>query len=231
VRFRIDIPGHYERRQMNVKICPAFGPGLMTESVRERRKIEIVNSFGANSIEHFNTVVSIESGQTFREQAKFWLNQCTTRKRKPVKPATICGWKSCLDKHVNPLIGDLTLHSINNSALKIAVAKLSAAGLSPKTIRNAIQVIMAVMSSAVNEDGEEIYPRKWNFEFADVPLAGEQRTPVFSGEDVTKIIGEAKGQERIAFMLFAATGLRAGELFGLSVKHFVRNAVTVDQSV
>jgi integrase len=231
VRFRVDVPGKYERRQMSVKICPAFGPGLMTKSVRERRKVEIVNSFGANSVEHFNKVVSIESGQTFREQAKFWLNQCTIRKRKPVKPATICGWKSYLEKHLNPLIGDLTLSSINNSTLKDVVSKLSAAGLRPKTIRNVIQAMTAVISSAVNEDGQEVYPRKWNFEFADVPVVGEQRTPAFTGENVTKIINEAEGQERIVFMLFAATGLRAGELFGLRVKHFVRDVVMVDQSV
>jgi integrase len=60
---------------------------------------------------------------------------------------------------------------------------------------------------------------------------GKQRTPAFTGEDVTKIINDAEGQERIVFMLFAAAGLRAGELFGLRVNHFIRNAVTVDQSV
>jgi hypothetical protein len=99
VRFRIDIPGQFQRKQMSVKICPTSGPDLLTKSERERRKVEIVNSHGANSVEHFNQVVALETGQTFGEQAKKWLYQCMIRKRKPVKPGTIRGWESYLDKH------------------------------------------------------------------------------------------------------------------------------------
>jgi|SRR5271166_1474914 len=89
VRFRIDVPGQHERKQMSVKICPAFGPELLTKSERERRKAEIVNSLGANSLEQFNKVKAIEMGHTFREQAKKWLQQRMTRKRKPDKQATV----------------------------------------------------------------------------------------------------------------------------------------------
>ena len=73
VRFRLDIPGQYERVQKSIKICPVSGPGLLTKSERERRKVEIVNSFGANSVERFSSVVEGESGVTFREQSKVWL--------------------------------------------------------------------------------------------------------------------------------------------------------------
>lgn len=56
-------------------------------------------------------------------------------------------------------------------------------------------------------------------------------TPMFTGEEVTKIIAKAEKQERIIYALFAASGLRAGELFGLEVKHFNGSAITVAQSV
>jgi hypothetical protein len=85
VRFRVDVPGRYERKQMSVRICPVSGPDVLTKSERERRKIEIVNSHGANPVERFNQVVALETGQTFGEQAKEWLHQCMIRKRKPVK--------------------------------------------------------------------------------------------------------------------------------------------------
>ena len=112
VRFRIDVPGQYERVQKSIKICPISGPGLLTKSERERRKVEIVNSFGANSAEQFNKVKAVEMGHTFREQAKEWLQHCMTRKRKPVKPATVRGWESYLDKHLEPTHRGhgLTLH-------------------------------------------------------------------------------------------------------------------------
>jgi integrase len=216
---------------MSVKICPTSGPGLLTKSERERRKVEIVNSFGANSEEQFNKVKAIEMGHTFREQAKKWLHQRITRKRKPVKPATVRGWESYLDNHLNPLIGDMVLPDINNGTLKMLGEKLSDARLSPTTIRDVAKVMRWVKASAVDEDGEQLYPTKWNYEFADIPVVECQHTPMFSGEEITKIIAKAEKQERLIYVLFAASGLRAGELFGLEVKHFDGCKITVAQSV
>jgi integrase len=231
VRFRIDVPGLHERIQKSVRICPASGPELLAKSARERRKVEILNSFGANSKEQFNKVKAIEMGHTFREQAKKWLRQRMTRKRKPVKPATLRGWESYINRHLNPLIGDTVLPHINNGTLKMLGEKLSEASLSPTTIRDVVKVMRWVKASAVNENGEELYPTEWNYEFADIPVVEDQHTPMFTGEEVTKIIAKAEGQVRLMFILFAASGLRAGELFGLEVKHFNGNVITVEQSV
>ncbi len=231
VRFRIDVPGQHKRKQTSVKICPISGPGLLTKLERKHRVVEILNEAGANSIEHFNKVKAIEMGHTFREQAKKWLNQRTTRKRKPVKPATLRGWESYLDNHLNPLIGDMVLPYINNGTLKMLGENLTEAGLSPATIRDVAKVMRWVKASAVNENGDELYPTKWNYEFADIPVVENQYTPMFTGEEITRIIAEVEGKERMIFVLFAASGLRAGELFGLEVKHFNENAITVEQSV
>jgi integrase len=231
VRFRLDVPGQHERKQMSVKVCPASGPELLTKSERERRKVEIINSFGANSEERFNNVRAIETGNTFRVQAKKWLHQRMTRKRKPVKPATIRGWESYLEKHLNPLIGDMALPYINNGTLKMLGEKLSDAGLSPTTIRDVAKVMRWVKASAVDENGDELYPTKWNYEFADIPVVENQHTPMFTGEEITRIIADAEKQERMIFVLFSASGLRAGELFGLEVKHFHGDKITVAQSV
>src|ERR1700693_1222008 len=97
VRFRIDVPGQYERVQKSIKICPVSGPGLLTKPERERRKVEIVNSFGTNSVERLRKGVEGVASVCFKEQAKAWLSDVQTRKRKPVKPATVRGWQSYLD--------------------------------------------------------------------------------------------------------------------------------------
>jgi integrase len=203
----------------------------MTKSERQRRKVEVLNSFGANSVEQFNKVNAIGMGHTFREQAKKWLQQRMTRKRKPVKPATVRGWESYLDNHLNPLIGDMVLRHINNATLKMLGENLSAVGLSPTTIHDVAKVMRWPKASAVDEDGEQLYPAKWNYEFADIPVIGHQHTPMFTGEEITKIIAEAEKQERVIYVLFAASGLRAGELFGLEVKLFNGDTITVAQSV
>jgi integrase len=176
-------------------------------------------------------VAAIEEGRTFSEQATQWLQQCARRKRKPVKPATIRGWRSYLDNHLKPLIGNIFLPNINSGTLRMLGEKLLDAGLGPKTIRDIAKVLKWVKASAVDENGDQLYPMKWNFEFADLPVVENQRTPIFTGEEITRIVAEAENQVRVILILFAASGLRAGELFGLEVKHFCGNTVTVEQSV
>jgi integrase len=83
----------------------------------------------------------------------------------------------------------------------------------------------------VDGEGEELYSRRWNYEFADVPLIEGQHTPMFTREEITRIVAHTENQERVVYVLFAASGLRAGELFGLEVKHFNGDAITVAQSV
>ena len=83
---------------------------------------------------------------------------------------------------------------VNNGTLKMLGEKLSAAGLSPTTIHDVAKVMRWVRASAVDENGDQIYPTKWNYEFADVPVVENQRTPMFTGEEITKIIAKAEKQ-------------------------------------
>jgi hypothetical protein len=63
---------------------------------------------------------------------------------------------SAKDNWINPNIGDLPLFDVNNAVLKILVARMSEAGLSPKTISdNYVPVVKMVVASAVDEQGEK----------------------------------------------------------------------------
>jgi len=61
------------------------------------------------------------------------------------------------------------------------------AELSPKTIDNYAQVVKLVVASALDKEGEEIHPRKWNHNFMDMPVVekAKQNTPCFSREVMT----------------------------------------------
>src|SRR5437016_5351269 len=190
VRWWMDVPGQEERRHMRAKICPISGPGCLSKSERERRARECMAESGADTVEHFKQVVKQSHGVTFREQANWWLNHIQRRKRKPLAPATLELWKGCLDNWINPNIGDLPLCEVNNSVLKTLVAKMSEGGLSPKTISdNYVPVVRMVVASAVDEQGEEIYPRKWNNEIIDLPGVGKdkQKYTSFYAEGMTGV--------------------------------------------
>jgi integrase len=224
VRWWMDVPGQEERRHMRAKICPISGPGRLSKSERERCAREIIAESGADTVEHFEKVVKKAHGVTFREQASWWLNHIQRRKRKPIASATLELWKGCLNNWINPNIGDLPLSEVNNAVLKTLVAKMSEAGLSPKTISdNYVPVVKVVVASAVDEQGEPIYPRKWNHEFIDLPVVekGKQNTPCFSAEVMTGLASWKKPRERMIFILCGAAGLRIGEALGIEIDNHI----------
>jgi integrase len=230
VRFRIDVPGRDGRAYKSIRICPTSGPGKITKPERERRAKEIIAESGADTEQHFRKVEAVNLGVTFKQQATWFLDQVKNRKRKPIKPATATSWKSHL-AWINPLLGEMPLASVNNLALKELVCKMAEAEFSPKTMHNYLQVVKMVVASAVNEQGEEIYPRKWNHEFIDLPQVTNQRRPTFTAEEVAKIVTAAEGQLRVLYSLLAGTGLRINEALAMEVSDISESTVRVRQSV
>ncbi len=230
VRYWRYSPGQ-DRIHASEKICPTDikAPGFLPKGDRRRRANEIVAASGINDVQKF---VEANNGVTFREQAKWYLDHSKNRKRKPVKPATMTTWECCVDKWLNPNLGDLPLASINNGTVKTVVAKMHEAGLSPKTISNYIGLVKLVVASAIDNNGDELFPRKWNHEFLDLPLVENQHQPTFTPETMTSVVQKADGQEQILYSLLAGTGLRIGEAFGLEVKHLSADChtITVEQS-
>ena len=121
---------------------------------------------------------------------------------------------------------------MNNATVKELVAKMHESGLSPKSISNYVGLVKLVVGSALDKDGDQLFPRKWNHEFIDLPVVGNQRQPTFAPETMTSIVQKAYGQERVLFALLAGSGLRIGEALGLEVKHLSNDCltITVEQS-
>ena len=113
------------------------------------------------------------------------------------------------------------------------VERLAQKKLKPATIHNITLVVKLVRASAIDDDGNQLFPIKWNRRFIDAPSVDptKQRKPSFTADQVTAIVKAASGRMQMAAILFASTGLRAGELFGLEVRHFDGASVTVAQSV
>lgn len=231
VRWWMDVDGQEKRTHKRARICPVSGPGVLSKSARARRAREIIAESGADTEEYFNKVVKQQKhGVTFREQAAFWIDKVRTRKRKPLAVSTLELWVGCLANWLNPHIGDLPISEVNNAALKYLVEKMSEGGLSPKTIDNYAQVVKMVVASVVNKEGEEMYPRKWNHEFIDMPLVekARQNTPSFSPEIMSGLASWKNVRERMVFILCGATGLRIGEALGLEIdKHISSDFMTI----
>jgi integrase len=101
--------------------------------------------------------------------------------------------------------------------LRELVEKMAVAGLSPKTIVNYAQVVKLVVASAVNSDGDQIHPRKWNHDFIGLPIVKKenQHRPSVTESELGEILASAKGRYTVIFALLAGTGLRIGEALAL----------------
>jgi hypothetical protein len=217
------------------RVCPTSGPGLLSKSERERHGREIIAASGADTVEHFNTVKRRPATVlTFKEQAQRWIEHRRNRKRKPVSPGTIEDDERTLRNWINPHIGDCPVADANNSVLKKLVSIMSQAGLSPKTIENYLDVPKAVVASVVDDDGNQIYPRKWNHEFIDMPIVeqSEQNAPCFSSEIMSELAKYPKAREQMFFIVSAAAGLRGGEGLGTEIDRHLspdRSTIIVKQ--
>jgi replicative DNA helicase len=74
------------------------------------------------------------------------------------------------------------------------------------------------------ENGEELFPRRWNEEYIDAPVVKHQNQPSTNQEGVEGILKEATGQYRVLYALLAGCGpLRAGEALGLEISKHISN--------
>jgi integrase len=228
----MDVEGQDKRALKRARICPVSGSGKLTKSERQRRASEIIAESGADTEEHFNKVVKPrqQSCVTFSEQTERWFTAARSRKRKPVAPSTIQFWRGCLDNWLNPNLGMIPMSDVNNGAVKRLVAIMSDGGLSPKTITSYVQVVKTIVASAVNDEGEELYPRKWNAEFIDLPVVekSKQNTPSFSVEVMSGLAKWRYRQQQMLFVLCGATGMRIGEALGVEIdRHISADFLTI----
>jgi hypothetical protein len=109
---------------------------------------------------------------------------------------------------------------MNNRSMKEFVEKM-APSLSPATIRDYMNIAKEVVALAVNGDGEEMFPRKWNQEYIDAPFVKHQNQPTSNAESVSSIVKVAKGSLGCLYTLLAGCGpLRVGEGLGIEIdKH------------
>jgi integrase len=174
---------------------------------------------------------------TIQSAADAWLHTLETRKRKPVKPATLKTFESYIRAHIVPSIGRQQIDEFGNAQLREFVAHLDKKELSPKTINEIAGTVKQIVASVVNEHGDPLYPRTWNADFLDMPTIENQKQPTVTAAEIERVIADAPETDAILYLLLAASGLRIGEALSLRVQpsenssFFADGAITVRKSV
>jgi len=210
-RYWIDTPNGRRRRTVTLGPC-------RTRTIARQKLRTHIEAEGINKPQIFTT--NTAPGLTFREQAEKWLASQAARRRKPVKPSTLSGWRSPLDRWILPHIGSVPLAEVSNSVLRGLVDKMAAGGLAEKTIVNYSQIVKSVVASLVNSEGEPIHPRRWNDDFIGLPVVNEaaQHRPTTTRTEIENLLSNLKPRYGVLIAVLAGTGLRIGEAVGLKVE-------------
>lgn len=153
---------------------------------------------------------------TFAQQAERFLQEGAYRKRNPLRPASIRTYRTCINTLV-PLIGKFMLQTVGNKVVNEVVTKLSNDGYSARSIALNVTVIKKIRKSAVNEDGDQLFPATWNAEVIDAPGVGDGKQPMVSAAGLQDAISKADAHRKALYALLAGTGLRIAEARALKM--------------
>jgi integrase len=141
------------------------------------------------------------------------------------KPSTQSGAKSYL-KRLNAAFGKKDIRQIDAGDMQRLVARMTAEGLNPKTIRNVWGVASLIWNAALAQKYVDVLLPK-----PKLPRKLKKKPRFFTLSEVGKIIAASAGEQRAFYWLLAECGLRAGEVAGLKLTDIDGDKLTVNQSV
>jgi integrase len=145
-------------------------------------------------------------------------------------------WTAVIRAHIGA-IGQQEIATFGNAQMRDFVAHLSEKKLAPKTITEVSNAVRQIISSVVDAEGDEVFPRKWNSEFIDAPIVEKQNTPTVTSAEIEQAIAKASEVDAALYVLLAASGLRIGEALALRIgpsetsSCFYNNVVIIRTSV
>jgi integrase len=180
-------------------------------------------------IREASAILAETTDLTFREFVdSHWMPH---QVRNGMKPSTRAGYKSALQRHILPVLGELRLASIAPLHIEnLMKGKLSSkTKLSRKTVVNLLRLVQGIFSVAVDND---LIPRS-PVRRKHKPHVPQSEKTAWTPEQVKAILGEIPANYRPIFICLALTGLRAGELLGLQWKNLnlERGELRVEQSL
>jgi integrase len=132
--------------------------------------------------------------------------------RKQRRLGTLDAYQSYLDAHLLPQIGSRALSDLDNAAAKAFFRPISDK-LAASTVKGIFNVFKGVIASAVDSNGNQIYPQTWNKPFLELPKLSpaDQNTPVIAEKTLQEAFLGGSTEDRLLWALLAGSGLRIGE--------------------
>jgi integrase len=231
LRIYLDIPGQFER----VKHNEPLGKSATREEARRTADRWIMRN-GVNDREKLEFALQ-PSEITFRSQAAWWLSEIGSGRLKSrqknkrgqrIRVSTLDAYTTAI-VYLNEKIGDRTLATFDNGEMKELISTMEAETkkngeqrFTPKTIVNYYLIAAAVLATAKDRKGKQLFPRQWDLNYIGLPAVDKktQNTPTLEAAEIEAIVAAVKERYRVLYCLLAGSGLRIAEALGLEIgKH------------
>lgn len=211
-----------------VKWRTADGKHRTKGGFRTRKAAQTYATEVAHATQRGNTFDPKAGTITFRQQAELWLNS-----RHDLKPTTSQGYRYALAQKrataahalsINNTFGGYPLNKITRDQISTWVAALASNNYKPATIRAYMQIVRQVLAQAVTDNKIAYNPA------THVRLPGNNKSTTAVVDDPSQFLTAAQVQTlqnttpwpyNILVHLAAWSGLRAGELCGLTIADVV----------
>lgn len=161
-----------------------------------------------------------------------WLDVWLKEYKKPtLRPEVFDTYEMIIRVHLKPALGSVLVQALRPEMVQRLYNEKAASGLSPATVRKIHQVLHGALKQAVRN---QLVTRNVS-EATTLPKAGQTReVRALTLEEQEKFLKALEGNRlEVAFKVLLGTGLRRGELLGLTWRdvNLTNGTITVRQSL
>ncbi|MBQ7118288.1 MAG: tyrosine-type recombinase/integrase [Clostridia bacterium] len=146
-----------------------------------------------------------------------------------LKPTSARGYKVNINNHIVPHIGSVPIQYLRSTAIKVMIASLE-----KQLSATSIKYVLRNLSQILKYAEQQSYIVKNPMKYVPIPKSGKPKFLTYSVEEMAKLIKSVKGTAmELPILIEAETGLRLGELLGLSWDNInlEKMTITVNKTV
>jgi integrase len=141
-----------------------------------------------------------------------WLREWLEGKRGTIEPSTWSSYRVCVETRLVPFLGGLRLAEVEPADVRRALAALADRGLSPRS-RELTRVTLAQALGQAVRDGLLV---RNVCDAVDPPKVPRREARALTAPEIAALLGHARGDWRALWLLALHSGMREGELLGLT---------------